>query len=323
MTRRAWSDAAAVRSVRHAAERVGVATAPTRVPVSIERVRVPRVALLLVGLLVPSWMQAADYEISGNLRIQGMDFETVYRSVDPVALTSLSDQASRVGSYAGNEASARWSADHALGRLSGFAYGANAFTEGIGWRWATGDAEVTLKDTLTLEVPPGSYPDGATFGVSGILSGSLQSFGSDLFADATVRWSIQLQRLDAPGYDSIEDSRMAQNGEIVAVSEPFAPAFQLLSPGAVLATPMSVTVRVTAHLMVVADTYDAFASEQLIEQSDIEDTLEILSVDVPPATTWTSASGVFLPEPVGAAQAAAAALALFVLRRRRPRRGAR
>ena len=279
--------------------------------------RIPLVAHLLVGLLVPSWTQASDYEISGNLRIQGMDFESVYRYVDPVAVTSLSDQDSRAGSYAGNEASARWSADHALGTLSGFAYGANAFAEGLGWRWATADAEVTLKDTLALEVPVGSYPDGATFGVSGIVNGSLQSSGSDLFADATVRWSIQVQRLGAPGYGSVEDSRTAQNGAIVAVSEPFAPAFQLLSPGAVLAAPMSVTVRVTAHLMVIADTYDAFAVEHLIEQTDIEDTLEIRSVDVPPGTSWTSASGVFLPEPGSAAQAAAAVLAVVALRQRR------
>jgi hypothetical protein len=272
---------------------------------------------LAVGSAVPLSASAFDYEISGSLTIQGMDLTGANRSVGPVETTSLADQYSAIGSYAGNEAEARWSADLALGTLRGFAYGANEFSPGLGWRWANGDAHVWMKDTLTLELPAGSYPSGAAIGVSGIVNGSLQSTGIDLFSDATVRWSVQLQQLDGYGYDEIQDDRTASNGETVAVAEPFSLSFQVLSPGSNLTNPLTVTVRVLANLQVIADTYNSLANQHLVEQTDLWNTMQILSVDAPQGATWTSASGVFLPEASVATQAATALLALAALRRRR------
>ena len=263
---------------------------------------------------------AFDYELYGNLRLQGMDFDPVSEYVDPTMTTSLSRSASRVGSLAGNAAEARWTADLALGSLSGYAHGSNAFADGLGWRWANGDLQVWMKDTLTLQLPAGAYPQGASVGLSGVVNGSLHSLGVDLYADATVHWKIELQRLDDYGSDSVEDSRQAANGQVVGVAEPFAPAFQVLSPGASLATPKSVTFRFLAQLQVITDTYDSLADQHLEETADFEDTLQITSVDAPPGTIWTSASGVFLPEPAAAAQAAAAGIALATLAPRRRRR---
>jgi MYXO-CTERM domain-containing protein len=271
-----------------------------------------------LGAAIPA--SAFDYELYGNVRIQGHDFDPLYDYVDPTMTTSLSREGSRVGSLAGNQAEARWTADLALGSISGYAHGANAFADPVlGWRYANGDLQAWMKDTLTLQLPAGDYPQGAKVGLSGFVNGSLKSSGIDLFADATVRWKIELQRLDDYGYDSVEDSRQAANGEMMDVAEPFAPAFQVLSPGSSLATPKSVTFRFLAQLQVITDTYDSLADQHLEETADFEDTLQFFSVDAPPGTTWTSASGVFLPEPVAAAQAATALLALAALAGRRRR----
>jgi hypothetical protein len=270
---------------------------------------------LLLGLFMPAVAQALDYEIWAELRLQGMDFGGVNRYVDPVAATSLSDTDARTGSYAGNQAEASWSADLALGTLSGFAYGENAFADPVlRWRSANGDAQVSMKDTLTFRVPAGSYPSGARIGVSGVFNGSLYSSGVNPFADATVRWTLTLVQTDGYGADEIKDSRQVSNGETLDVAEPLSVSFQLLAPGSTLANPMSATAYVRAELQVIADTYDWLANQKLVERADFENTLQILSVDVPPGTTWTSASGVFLPEASSAAQAAAALLALVALR---------
>jgi hypothetical protein len=283
------------------------------------KLRLDAAALCALLCWVPIRAHAFDYELYGNLRIQGQDFDQVGEFVDPVMTTSLSREASRVGSLAGNQAEARWTADLARGSLSGYAHGSNAFVDVLGWRWANGDLQVWMKDTLTLQVPAGDYPQGAKVGLSGFVNGSLHSTGIDLYADATVRWEITLQRLDDYGSDHVQDSRQAANGDAVAVSEPFAPAFQVLSPGSSLATPMSVTFRFLAQLQVITDTYDSIANQHLEETADIEDTLQFVSVDAPPGTTWTSASGVFLPDPAVAAQAVMAGLALAALAGRRRR----
>jgi hypothetical protein len=273
---------------------------------------------LFVGLFAPLSAQALDYEIWAELRTQGTDISGVDRHVGPVAATSLSDRDERTGIYAGNRAEARWSADLALGTLSGFAYGENAFADPVlRWRSANGDAQVSMQDTLTLRVPAGSYPSGARIGLSGAFNGSLYSSGMDPFADALVRWKLSLEEVGGYGYGESKGSRQVSNGETLDVAEPLSVSFQLLPPGSTLENPMSVKARVRAELVVAADTYGlGLANQKLVERADFENTLQILSVDVPPGTTWTSASGVFLPEASSAAQAAAALLVLAALRRR-------
>jgi len=261
-------------------------------------------------LLLPGAAAAFPYEIEGSLNVaaEGAGGNQIIRSLGPLAVTTLADQEQVVGAQTAH-GDARYFADLATGTLGAFAFAENGCDPGcLSWTLSQAEAQVRMQDTLAVVVPAGYYEQGVYAELRGVIEGSLwASSPYDPLVWALLDWEVKANAFR-------NHDRIVVNDQLLPVEAPVSIDLRLVGPGESVWEQTTFEVLVSAKLE--TSVYPHSLSTDANAGSDFYGTLRIDSFTVPQGVSWTSASGVFLPEPANAAQIAAALAALFALRRR-------
>jgi len=135
--------------------------------------------LLISAFIFVLPLQANAYSVFGNLGVFTYGGVTIDRSTGVIGVnTSVSDSASSQGD-GGTLAQSSYFADLSSGLLGTYVSGNNPnAAEGLRAS-ASGDSTVTFNDSLTFNIPAGTYASDLYVNANGFVNGVLSAFGCD------------------------------------------------------------------------------------------------------------------------------------------------
>ncbi len=167
---------------------------------------------------------------------------------------------------------------------------------GLYYTWSNGLIEASFVERIDFTVPAGSYPDGLTVYLYAMIRGGLAAFGSESplpAADARLNLQYYLpydQAVVMREYGPLDASTTS-----VDADESLALEVTLLYPGANLSqeTTFYSTINTSLDASAQIPSYTTASGRAIAELE-----LQIFGITTSdPSVTWTSESGVFLPEP--------------------------
>lgn len=200
----------------------------------------------------------------------------------------------------GQDAFAAYEGQLSTGSLGAVASGSKPALAQIGG--AGGEASLTLKDTLVFTVPPGDYPVDVYATITGSVEGTVSSEGTFTFGSAfsglRTTFLFNAGSSFEPEDEFHEYAFRSVGGVATEEGEADFTLRTLIAPAGIYGTPRNTAAVVGATLFVEASAVSSGVFDQATSASaDFLDTASFLEIEVPPGVTWTSVSGVFLPEP--------------------------
>ncbi len=263
------------------------------------------VLFMAIGFLIPN-QASAGYSVGGSIWAYatpgGGDPITrslSYNNTQP----SVSDTATYTG-YDGSVGQAQYFANLATGLIGTYVSGYCPDPQGQGLGMSgSGTADASFNDTLHLTIPSGTYNSDLYVTLSGFVNGYLSASGSRHGGESNV-YEVGNFKLIGPGYFpsnvgefslDVNDTHIYSSTSPKSISASFDFTVKILAAGT-LDSPKTVDLTVSAWLKGkgAAMTWRDGSASML---SDFYNTGGYTFLDVPAGVTWTSDSGVFIPEP--------------------------
>ena len=257
-----------------------------------------------IGILIPN-QASAGYSVGGSIWAYATPGggDPITRSLSYNTQPFVSDTATYAG-YDGSMGQAQYFANLATGLIGTYVSGYCPDPQGQGLGMSgSGTAEASFNDTLHLTIPSGTYNSDLYVTLSGFVNGYLSASGSSLGNESNV-YEVGEFKLIGPGYFpsnvgifslNVNDTHIYSSTSPKSISVSFDFTVKILA-ASTLDSPKTVDLTVSAWLKGkgAARTWRNGSASML---SDFYTTGGFESFEVPDGVTWTSDSGVFIPEP--------------------------